>query len=195
MGSLRARYATGSFTAGLELVTAITEKAEAANHHPDVDLRYPSVDIRLVSHDVGAVTERDVALAKEISALAAAAGVPAQPDDLRVVELALDTSRREELVPFWRTVLGLSESNGELVDPAGRLSTLWFQTSEERTGRGRFHLDVYVPDDQAENRVREATEAGGTLVSDEFAPAWWVLADADGNEACICTWHDSGQRP
>ena len=32
-----------------------------------------------------------------------------------------------------------------------------------------------------------AIAAGGTLISDEFAPAWWVLADADGNEVCLCT--------
>ena len=30
--------------------------------------------------------------------------------------------------------------------------------------------------------------AGGRLVTDEYAPSWWVLADADGNLACVCTW-------
>ena len=30
--------------------------------------------------------------------------------------------------------------------------------------------------------------AGGTLVSDAAAPAFWVLADPEGNEACVCTW-------
>ena len=34
----------------------------------------------------------------------------------------------------------------------------------------------------------EVVAAGGRLVTDEFAPSWWVLADADGNEACVCTW-------
>ena len=51
----------------------------------------------------------------------------------------------------------------------------------------RFHLDVTVPHDQAEARLAAAIAAGGTLVSDERAPAFWVLADADGNHACICT--------
>jgi 4a-hydroxytetrahydrobiopterin dehydratase len=27
-------------------------------------------------------------------------------------------------------------------------------------------------------------------VSDEFARSWWILADADGNEACVCSWKD-----
>jgi 4a-hydroxytetrahydrobiopterin dehydratase len=32
--------------------------------------------------------------------------------------------------------------------------------------------------------------AGGRVVSADRAPAFWVLADAEGNEACICTWQD-----
>ncbi len=42
----------------------------------------------------------------------------------------------------------------------------------------------------AEQRVAAALAAGGTLVNDNFARSWWVLADADGNEACVCTWQD-----
>ena len=61
---------------------------------------------------------------------------------------------------------------------------------EPRTERNRFHLDVVVPHDVADQRVSEAIAAGGTLVSAESARAFWVLADADGNEACVCTWQD-----
>jgi 4a-hydroxytetrahydrobiopterin dehydratase len=42
----------------------------------------------------------------------------------------------------------------------------------------------------ADERVAAALAAGGTLVEDRFARSWWVLADADGNEACVCTWQD-----
>jgi len=45
-----------------------------------------------------------------------------------------------------------------------------------------------VPHDEAEERIRAALEAGGRVISDAEAPAFWVLADAEGNEACICTW-------
>ena len=38
--------------------------------------------------------------------------------------------------------------------------------------------------------VAAAVAAGGRLVSDAFASSWWILADADGNEACVCTWQD-----
>jgi hypothetical protein len=42
--------------------------------------------------------------------------------------------------------------------------------------------------DQAEARIAAALAAGGHLVSDAHAPMWWVLADAEGNEACVATW-------
>ena len=52
----------------------------------------------------------------------------------------------------------------------------------------RFHLDVWVPHDQGEQRVQAVLDAGGTLVDDGHAPSFWVLADVQGNKACICTW-------
>ena len=53
---------------------------------------------------------------------------------------------------------------------------------------GSIHLDVVVPHDEACYRMQAALAAGGTLVYDAGAPAFWVLADPEGNEACICTW-------
>ncbi len=45
-----------------------------------------------------------------------------------------------------------------------------------------------MPHDQAEARVAAAIAAGGHLVTDQHAPAWWTLADAEGNEADVATW-------
>ena len=59
---------------------------------------------------------------------------------------------------------------------------------EPRIQRNRIHLDVTVPHDVAQQRIAAALAAGGTLVSDTAAPAFWILADPEGNEACICTW-------
>jgi 4a-hydroxytetrahydrobiopterin dehydratase len=75
----------------------------------------------------------------------------------------------------------------ELVDPRGRGPKLWFQQMDPpRTDRNRIHIDVYVPPAETEARVEAILEAGGTLMTDDFAPDWWVLADVDGNELCIC---------
>ena len=77
-----------------------------------------------------------------------------------------------------------------MVDPDGTMPTIWFQRSEPgETPRQRWHLDVRVPPETAEDRIRRALDAGGTLVSDERAPAFWVLADPQGNQACVTTWH------
>ena len=74
-----AYFGTGSFRAGVALVDAIGVLADAANHHPDVDLRYPSVVVRLSTHDVGGLSSRDVELARQISAAARDLGVTADP--------------------------------------------------------------------------------------------------------------------
>ena len=79
----------------------------------------------------------------------------------------------------------------DLVDPAGRLPAIWFQQMDtERAGRNRIHLDFWIPHDEVEGRLSAALDAGGTLVTDEFAPSWWVLAAAEGNELCLCTWQE-----
>ena len=57
-----------------------------------------------------------------------------------------------------------------------------------RPQRNRIHFDVVVPHDEACRRIEAARAAGGTLVYDAEAPAFWVLADPEGNEACVCTW-------
>jgi 4a-hydroxytetrahydrobiopterin dehydratase len=188
---LHARFKTGSFVKGLELVTRITEAAEEANHHPDVVLTYPQVDVDLVSHDVGGVTSRDVDLARQISAIAAELGVEAAPREVSTLELALDVPDADEVRPFWAAVLGY-ENRGkwpEVFDPGGRNNTLWFQEAPGATGevQQRFHLDIVVPREVAEERLQAALDAGGTLVSTDDVPAYWVLADKHGNKVCICT--------
>lgn len=72
-------FATGSFAKGLEFVDRIGALADAANHHPDIDLRYPYVDVALASHDVDGITQRDIRLARAASAIAADLGVAAEP--------------------------------------------------------------------------------------------------------------------
>jgi 4a-hydroxytetrahydrobiopterin dehydratase len=186
------RYETGDFNTGTTLVTRIAEAADEANHHPDVDLRYPHVTVSLKSHDVNAITQRDVRLARVITELAAEVDVresAAAPD---IVELALDTGDREAIKPFWQAILGYrapEDVPDELRDSAERMPSMWFQDSDSQApDRQRWHLDISVPHDVAQQRIQAAIDAGGTLVSDQRAPAFWVLADPDGNQACICTW-------
>lgn len=79
-GQITARFATGDFATGLQLVDRIGASAEEANHHPDLTLTYPEVTVALTSHDVGGVTTRDIELARIVSDHAAALGVSAAGD-------------------------------------------------------------------------------------------------------------------
>lgn len=74
---VRARLRTGDFATGARLFAMIAELAEAANHHPDVEVTYPAVTVRLVSHDAGGLTRRDADLAAAISRAAAELGIEA----------------------------------------------------------------------------------------------------------------------
>jgi 4a-hydroxytetrahydrobiopterin dehydratase len=189
--ALHARFRTGDFVGGLKFVTAVTEAAEAANHHPDVTLTYPYVDLKLISHDAGRLTQRDVDLARRISEIAAEQGVAADPRSLAEVELALDTADAAAASPFWAALLTGdrdSVSGDDVADPNGRVPLLWFQhTDPHETPRQRFHLDVWVPHDLAEARIAAAVAAGGSVVDDSEAPSFTVLADPEGNRVCVCT--------
>jgi len=189
-GGACAYFRTGSFATGVALVDAIGTLADAANHHPDVDLRYAGVTVRLITHDVDGLSERDVNLARQISTAARKLNVPADPTAVQTVQITIDALVRPTIMPFWRAVLGYREAGDQdLIDPFGRGPSFWFQQMDKpRPQRNRIHVDVSVPHDQAEARVAAAIAAGGHLVSDAHAPAWWTLADAEGNEADVATW-------
>ncbi|GAA4429685.1 VOC family protein [Georgenia halophila] len=197
---LVATFRTKAMPRGVELVRRVVDEAEDMNHHPDVDLRYARVHVALVTHSAGGITERDVALAERVSTIATELEAPVEPARPRGLQIAIDATDIPAVVPFWRAVLGHRPVGGtrddltdvtELSDPDGRLPGVWFQQMDApRPGRGRIHLDVHVPHEQAEARVAAALEAGGHVVSDVYSPSWWVLADAEGNEACVCTWRE-----
>jgi 4a-hydroxytetrahydrobiopterin dehydratase len=191
-GTLTLAVRAPSFTDAVRLVDLVAADAERMNHHPDIDLRWRTVYFTLSTHSAGGVTQLDIELAHQILAAAKQIGGEATDSPQRA-ELCVDAEDIEAVRPFWRAVLGYREHHTrlgtiELQDPAGRGPVVWFQQMEDpRRARNRLHLDVYVPVDEARGRVDAALDAGGRLVSDAHAPAWWVLCDAEGNEACVCT--------
>jgi 4a-hydroxytetrahydrobiopterin dehydratase len=73
-----ASYRCAGFAGAIELVVAVAALAEAADHHPDIDIRWDTVNLSLATHESGGITRRDLDLAAAIDQLGA--GAPAAPD-------------------------------------------------------------------------------------------------------------------
>jgi len=197
------RFLTGDFAAGLKFVTAIGAVGDELGHRPEVRLTDTFVDLKLISDDamyqpddgparqVSWVTRKDVEVARRISEIAREQGIAADPGAVTQVELGLDTADVAALGPFWAAVLiGSTDSRqgDDVRDPSGRVPILWFQdTDAHETPRQRFHIDLWVPADVAEQRIAASVAAGGQVVYDKEAPSFTVLADPDGNKVCVCT--------
>jgi 4a-hydroxytetrahydrobiopterin dehydratase len=200
LGAIETTFRAGDFAKAAALVDQIASAANAANHHPDIDLRYPDrVHVTLTTHSARGLTTADADMAKTISALALAAGATSEPSAPMRVEVAIDALDIDLVRPFWQALLGYVEEKPSkpgaqidaIRDPTGVGPAFWFQQMDApRPQRNRIHLDVTVPHDIADQRVAAALDAGGHLVTAEYARSFWVLADPEGNEACICTWQD-----
>jgi 4a-hydroxytetrahydrobiopterin dehydratase len=161
----------------------VSEVARVAD--ADVDLRRSGVvRVSLPPHDTSA--------AERITALAAELGLASEPCSAASAEVAIDAMDIEAVMPFWKAVLGYVDDGEDAIADPNRIGPpFWFQQMDApRPQRNRIHIDVTVPHDVAESRIESALAAGGTMVTDRWAKAFWVLADPEGNEACICTWQD-----
>jgi 4a-hydroxytetrahydrobiopterin dehydratase len=211
LGLARTSVPVGSFAQAVEVTARATAAAGPdADGHLWADVRRDRVVLSVQTLAVGWVTARDVDVVRRVSAAVADLGLTTgadiddtddgPPRSVQVVEIAIDALDIAAVRPFWKAVLGYVDEPGRsgpedaLVDPLGQSPALWFQQMDApRPQRNRIHFDISVPHDEAAGRIRAALDAGGVLVSDAAAPAFWVLADAEGNEACITTWQGRDQ--
>ena len=203
---VHARYLVADFAAGARFVAAVAEAGDAVGHHPRVSMGPGYVDLALVSDDaiyrdddgteyvVQWVTQQDVDLARRITQVAADQGLTADPAAVAVVELGLDTADSAAVAPMWAALLtgdpssqGRGTPSDEVRDAGGRVPNLWFGDLEDDAGtRARFHVEVYVAREVAEDRIAAAVAAGGSVVDDSQAPGLVVLADPEGNRGVLC---------
>ncbi|WP_275423734.1 VOC family protein, partial [Virgisporangium ochraceum] len=137
---------------------------------------------------------------RRITGALAAQGLRTEPGreasarPVQMLEIAIDALDIPAVRPFWKAVLGyVGEADDgptdALVDPYEQGPAFWFQQMDApRPQRNRIHFDISVSPDEAPGRIAAALAAGGTMVTDRAAPRFWVLADAEGNEICVCTW-------
>jgi 4a-hydroxytetrahydrobiopterin dehydratase len=203
---LHARYLVGDFGTGVRFVAAVGEAGDVLGHHPRVSIGNGYVDLKLITDDaiyrddagtehvIEWVTQKDIDLARQITEIAADHKVDADPASVSVIELGLDTARSATIAPVWAALLtGNAEAQGhgspsdEIRDATGRVPNLWFGDADEHEiPRQRFHIEVYVAPEVAEQRIAAAVAAGGTIVDESNAPSLTVIADQDGNKGIIC---------
>ncbi|HUQ63545.1 MAG TPA: VOC family protein [Acidimicrobiales bacterium] len=188
-----AYFRVRSFAEAARFVAAIAQVAESVGQFPDVDVRPDGVTVRTASGEYGALSERDFDLARRISAEARRLQVVPDPSQVQVVAIAVAQDAGSDIGPFWAAALGYKRlgPNEDVVDRHRRNPHFSFQQLKPpMPGRGRTHIDVSVPADQAEARVAAALEAGGRMVDDSHAPAWWTLASPDNHKVDIAAWPD-----
>jgi len=188
-------FRTASLAESARLVQAIAGLEGAEDHPPFIDVRPDGVTVRLLTmaDDWWGMSGRDVELARRISA--AAAGLGLQPDGTvvqSVEPIVIGANDIKKVMPFWLALMGYEvradSPNEDIVDPRRRGPGVWFEQLEgPRTERNRMHVAVWVPYEQAQDRVDAAVAAGGKVIFDDYAPAWWTLADPEGNEADVAT--------
>ncbi|MFI6797254.1 VOC family protein [Streptosporangium canum] len=212
VGDLGWRYVLGLLRASVP-VTSLAQAADVAARVAAVagddgdgslamDARRDRLVLSLQSSATGLVTPLELGLARRISAVAGELGLRTdagvggrESRSDQVLEIAIDALDIAAVRPFWKAVLGYADEAGAcgaedpIVDPVGQGPAIWFQQMDApRPQRNRIHFDVSVPHDEAPHRIAAALAAGGVLLSDVEAPAFWVLADVEGNEACVTTW-------
>jgi len=209
LGALCVCVPVRSLTHASEVAAAaVAAGGQDADDHLRIDLRADRVELSVQTRALNAVTGRDAQLARRVAAAVGGLGLrpagatsaeSARP--VQMLEMAIDALDIGAIRPFWKAVLAYADEPGRsgpqdaIIDPAGQLPAIWFQQMDDpRPQRNRVHFDITVAHDEAEARVRAALAAGGRLVDDSYARSFWVLADAEGNEVCVCTWTDRDER-
>ena len=193
----QAHYRSASFGDSITFAARIGEAAAATGISPDVDVRPNGVTVRLWSpgsrDDLAGMPKAIVGFAIRVTSDAEASGLETDPSGVQTVQLAVMHHPDVDVRPFWAAALGY-EPRGDsfAVDRYRRGPQLWFDPFDpDRPGRGRTHIDVAVPADEAAARVAAAVAAGGRIVDDSNAPDWWVLASPDNHGVDIVAWTDS----
>jgi 4a-hydroxytetrahydrobiopterin dehydratase len=209
LGTLATSVAVTSFDRGLQMAAAAAAACGPdADEHLRIDVRPDRVELSLQTRATGRLTDRDIELARAITAAVAELGGAtagatsaelARP--VQMLEIAIDAIDIPAIRPFWKAVMALDDEpgntdpDGGLVDSTGQLPTIWFQQMDApRPQRNRIHFDITVSHDEADARLKAALDAGGILLDDSAARSFWILADVEGNEVCVCTWLGRDER-
>ena len=189
----QAVFSAASLADAAELVAPAVSAAERFGVLADVDLRPEGVVVRIPYRTPEGIPAGAADFAAAVSA--AAAGLRLAPDPSRAQSVGIYVAQHSQadVRPFFTAALGYEAfGDTDAVDPLRCGPQLAFNPiTGDSPARGRTHFDVFVPADHARARVDAALAAGGRLVDDSHAPAWWSLASPDNHGVDIASWTDT----
>jgi 4a-hydroxytetrahydrobiopterin dehydratase len=189
----QAVFAASSLPHAAGLVPRVVAAAKRCGILPDIDVRPEGVVVRVPYPDPEGIPARAAEFAAAVSEAAAEQALKPEPSKAQSVGIYVAQHSEADVRPFFLAALGYKEfGDTDAVDPLRAGPQLAFNPiAGDTRGRGRTHFDVFVPADQARARVESALAAGGRLVDDAHAPAWWSLASADNHGVDIASWTDT----
>ncbi len=188
----QAVFTATSLSHAADLVAPVVAAAERFGVLPDVDVRPEGVVVRIPSSPDG-IPSAAAEFAAAVSRAAAELLLTPAPALAQSIGIYVAQHSRTDARPFFTAALSYEElGDTDAVDPLRCGPQLAFNPiSGDSPARGRTHFDVFVPADQAQSRVKAALAAGGRLVDDSHAPAWWSLASPDNHGVDIASWTDT----
>ena len=177
------------------LVAPVVVAAERFGILPDLDVRPEGVVVRIPNRSPEGIPETATAFAAAVSQSAADLRLTPDPSLAQSVGIYVAQHSQADVRPFFMAALGYQElGDTDAVDPLRCGPQLAFNPiTGDTPARGRTHFDVFVPADQAGARVAAALAAGGRLVDDAYAPAWWSLASPENHGVHIASWTDTSE--
>ncbi len=186
-------FTATSLSHAADLIAPVVAAAERFGILPDVDLRPEAVVVRIANRSEDGIPAAAVEFAAAVSL--AAAELRLTPDSSLAQSIGIYVAQHSQADarPFFLAALGYEAfGDTDAVDPLRCGPQLAFNPiTDDSPARGRTHFDVFVPADQAQARVAATLAAGGRLVDDSHAPAWWSLASPDSHGVDIASWTDT----
>jgi len=175
------------------LVAPVVAAGERLGILPDIDVRPEAVVVRIPPRGGDGIPAAATEFAADVSRAATELGLTPDPSRAQSINIYVAQHSEANARPFFLAALGYEELwDTDAVDPLRCGPQLAFNPiTGDAPARGRTHFDVFVPADQAQARVDAAIAAGGRLVDDSYAPAWWTLASPDNHGVDIASWPDT----
>lgn len=189
----QAVFAASSLAQAASLLAPALAAAEKLGLLPDIDLRAEAIVVRVPYRGPDGIPAAATKFAATVSRAAHELGLVANPSLVQSVGIYVAQHSDADVRPFFLAALGyVPFGDTDAVDPLRAGPQLAFNPiAGDTPARGRTHFDVFVPADQAQARVDAAIDAGGRLVDDANAPAYWSLASPDNHGVDIASWTDT----